>query len=236
MKKFVLCSSSLPTPCSDALVSLGFEPIHMPEYFRLQKPVASHPDMLLHIIGDKYVTTSEYYVIASEVFEKINSAGLSPVLTDEIPSPDYPNDVLFNALKLGGYLIGLEGAMSSKLKECAKSDSLSILNVKQGYSKCSVCKVSDNAIITSDSSIANAIRKKDIDVLEIRSGWVEIDGYDHGFIGGASGAFENKIFFCGNVLRHPDGERIYDFCKKHHKECICLSNDTLFDVGTLFFL
>ena len=96
MKKFVLTSSSIPRSCADALSERGFEVIPFPEYHRLQKPVASHPDMLLHIWNDKYITSAEYYSIAKVSFSRLNEAGLKPVLTDEHPLPDYPDDVLFN--------------------------------------------------------------------------------------------------------------------------------------------
>ena len=42
-----------------------------------------------------------------------------------------------------------------------------IINVKQGYAKCSICVVSDNAIITADKGIAKAAIQNRIDVLEI---------------------------------------------------------------------
>ena len=236
MKKFVLTSSSLPKNCASALSERGFEIIPFPEYHRLQKPVATHPDMLFHIWGDKYITSAEYYSIAKVSFSRINEAGLTPVLTDEHPLPDYPDDVLFNCLRLGDKLFGLEKKISHIIKEYAEGDSVAIINVKQGYTKCSVCKVSDDAIITADEGIAKAAAANGADVLKIREGYVGIDGYGYGFIGGASGATEDAVYFCGDVLSHPDGQKIADFCKKHSKRCISLSNDALFDVGTLFFL
>lgn len=236
MKKFVLTSSSLPKKCERSLSERGFELISFPEYFRLQKPVSSHPDMLLHILGDKYITSKEYYSIASDAFAKLNGAGLTPILTDERPSPEYPDDILFNSLRLGNKIFGLEKKMSKVIREYAKENSISVVNVKQGYTKCSVCKVSDNAIITADEGIAKAAASRGVEVLKIRDGHVDIDGYGYGFIGGASGATESAVYFCGDVFSHPDGKSIAEFCEKHSKECISLSNDTLFDVGTLFFI
>jgi hypothetical protein len=236
MKNIVLTSSSLPEICVRALGERGFELLVFPEYFRLQKPVASHPDMLLHILGDKYITSAEYYSLASNTFAKLNSAGFMPVLTDERPFADYPDDVLFNSLRLGNKLFGLEKKMSKVIREYAKENSIQIVNVKQGYTKCSVCKVSENAVITADDGIAKAVSACGVDVLKIRAGHVRINGYDCGFIGGASGASEEAVYFCGDVMSHPDGKSISEFCEKHEKECISLSNDTLFDVGTLFFI
>ena len=208
----------------------------MPSYKRLQAGVASHPDMLVFFCGDSYITTSEYYKEAKDVFEKINSLGYRAILTDELPSADYPNDIIFNALPLGEYVFGLKKNLSRELVKLAESFGMDTVNVHQGYAKCSVCKVSENAIITADSGIAKAAGERGIDVLEIAAGHVRLDGYDCGFIGGASGTDGENVYFCGNVLLHPDGKRIWEFCEKHKKDCVSLSNEPLFDVGTLFFL
>ncbi len=236
MKALVLASSSLSHACASSLRELGFEPIIMPEYNRLQKGVSSHPDMLAFIYGNKYICTSEYYSIAGEIFEKINSLGYSPILTHEIPSEKYPNDILFNALALGDKLFCLEKGISKEVIEFAKANEFQIINTNQGYTKCSVCKISDNAIITADRGISELAKANGIDVLTIREGHVNLDGYGYGFIGGSSGVYEDTVYFCGDIMKHPDGKEIAVFCEKHKKACISLSNEELFDVGTLFFL
>ena len=236
MKTLVLSSSALGEKVYSSLSSLGFEVLTMPPYHRLQEGVSSHPDMLIFPYGNKYVTSREYDSIAKNVFNKINSLGYTPILTYEVPEENYPFDVLFNALTLGNKIFCSEKALSKKVKEIAIESGLEIINVRQGYTKCSVCKISENAIITADGGIAETAKKYGVDVLEISEGHVQLDGYNTGFIGGASGMFDDAIYFCGDVMSHPDGEKIAKFCQKHNKRCICLSNEPLFDVGTLFFL
>ena len=236
MKALVLSSSALPPKCASYLSSLDFEVILMPPYERLQAPVSSHPDMLTFIHGDKYFCTKEYYAIAKDVFNKINHLGYSPIFTDEVPSKKYPNDILFNALTLGDKLFCSQKGASRELVKFANNNNLEIINTKQGYAKCSVCKISENAIITADKGISKLAKSNGIDVLTICEGDVELDGYGYGFIGGASGLFDNTVYFCGDIMKHPDGQRIAEFCMKHKKEYICLSDDKLFDVGTLFLI
>lgn len=236
MKALVLASSALSHECASSLRDLGFEPIIMPEYARLQRGVSSHPDMLAFIYGNKYICTKEYYSIAREIFEKINSLGYSPILTDEIPSEKYPNDILFNALALGDKLFCLEKGISRELIRFAKQNELQIINTNQGYTKCSVCKISDDAIITADKGISELAKSIGIDVLTVSEGHTRLDGYGYGFIGGASGVYEDTVYFCGDISKHPDGKQIVAFCEKHKKVCVSLSNEELFDVGTLFFL
>ena len=236
MKALVLASSSLSDSCEERLKELGFLPIKMPPYERLQKGVASHPDMLVFFMGNKYICTNEYYSSAKEVFEQINSLGYSPILSDEIPNDVYPNDIIFNALPLGDLIIGLESNLSVSLKREAASLGKKTVNVKQGYTKCSAAKISENAIVTSDSGIAGICSRHGIDVLKVSEGHVKLEGYSTGFIGGTCGIFEDAVYFCGSLSTHPDCEKIKDFCQKHEKRCISLSNEPLFDVGSLFFL
>lgn len=236
MKTLVLSSNSLSQACATSLFERGFTPITMPPYHRLQAGVSSHPDMLVFFCGNKYICNEEYYEVAKDAFEKINALGYSPIITNEIPQSNYPHDVMLNALKIDNKIFGLKKAMSKSLLSLAASNKLEVINVSQGYTKCSVCPISDNAIITADKSIANSAKAYGIDVLKIREGHVKLEGYNTGFIGGASGVFENTVYFCGDIYKHPDAADIINFCEKHQKSCISLSNEALFDVGSLFFI
>ena len=236
MKALVLASSALSSSCENKLREFGFDPLKMPPYGRLQRGVSSHPDMLVFFISDKFLCTREYYNEAKSVFRRIEALGYSPILCDEIPSEYYPHDVIFNALPLDTLIFGLESALSDTLRRIINASSKKIVNVKQGYTKCSVAKISENAIITADSGIAKSAASNGIDVLTISQGHVLLDGYNTGFIGGACGAFDDTVYFCGELSYHPDAEKIEDFCKKHKKSCVSLSNEPLFDVGSLFFL
>ena len=113
---------------------------------------------------------------------------------------------------------------------------MNVIHTNQGYTKCSVAVVSENAVITADKSIGSACRSFGIDVLTVCEGHVSLPPYDYGFIGGASGIKDDNVYFCGSLDRHPDGERIKEFSEKHGKAAISLSDGGLQDVGTLFFI
>ena len=153
MKNFVLASDTLSNAAKDSLISLGYTPLLLPKYNRLQEGVSSHADMLIFFLGRQYLCSKEYYSQARCVFEQIDELGYSPLFTEEIHGSVYPSDVLFNALLLGNRIYGLSSALSKKLTALANERKIEIVNVRQGYTKCSVCKVSENAIITADEGI-----------------------------------------------------------------------------------
>ena len=58
------------------------------------------------------------------------------------------------------------------------------INVSQGYSKCSLCIVNENSVITEDDGIAEVLKRHNMDVLKISAGDVLLSGLDYGFLGG----------------------------------------------------
>ena len=92
------------------------------------------------------------------------------------------------------------------------------------------------AVITEDASIERAMKENGVDVLRVAPGYVALDGYDRGFIGGASGADNENVYFCGDLSTHPNSNEIKEFCRQHGKNCVSLGSGRLYDVGTIFFL
>ena len=225
-----------PSAVRDALRKRGFDIVALPAFPRLPAPVSGHPDMLIFIARGALFTHSEYYSIARSQIDKIVAdLSLNLVMCDDDISPEYPHDVRFNLAFVGGHVIGLRAAVAHHILEFCDRQSIDFIDVRQGYSKCSVCIVSDDAIITADRGIARAARNVGIDVLEIVPGGVSLLGYDTGFLGGASGTDAENVYFSGNLASHPDAFAIESFCHRHGKSAVSLSTEPLFDGGTMFF-
>ncbi len=225
----------------DALLSglsaNGFTIVKIPPADYLSEGVASHTDMLIFIGFGRLFCHERYYEKNKELIESLVCiSGLDLVLSSEKTGEKYPLDVIFNACIIGDRLICNEKTVSGLILDSAKSENFEIINIQQGYTKCSVCPVGNGALITSDVSIAAACRTRGLDVLLISEGHISLPPYTHGFIGGASGICGDKIYFCGSLDSHPDGERIKKFCTEHGAEAICLSDKNLQDVGTIFFI
>ena len=226
----------MPDDAKRGIRENGFEIIELPPSPALQTQVASHPDMLIYF-GEKLITSEGYYAVAKLEIDKISRiSGKAVEFASEVIKPDYPFDVRFNAFEVGRCLFCSEKGVSGAVTDDAKRRGLDIVYVKQGYAKCSTVVVGENAIITADVGIANAARARGVYTLVVSSGGVTLDGYDHGFLGGASGAFGNKVYFCGDLERHPDCAKIVEFCEKHGKKVVSLSPSPLFDAGTIFFI
>ncbi len=220
-----------------ALKNMGAELFLMPPAPYLQKGVASHPDMLVFCGFGKLFCHERYYVENKSPIDLILSAsGLELALSQEEISEKYPHDVKFNAALVGKTLICNKKTVSRHILTAAENAGCKILHVPQGYAKCSTAIVSENAIITADKPIYEACIHSGIDALLVDSKGVDLPDYDCGFIGGASGSFADAVYFCGDISLHPDGKAINDFCEKHGRRVVCLSDKPLYDYGTIIFM
>ena len=188
----------------------------------LQKGVASHPDMTITPIGEKFVCCPESY----EYYEKFLHNRL--IMGARKLSSHYPNDVAYNVLIYKNKAFAKEESIDEVVLEELKKRKIELINVSQGYAKCS-CAVCENGVITADDGIFEKLIENDIKALKITPGYVTLHGYDYGFIGGASGMIDGKLTFFGDVSQHPDFDKICKFCDFDYVNDLPLT-----DVGTIF--
>lgn len=192
-----------------------FAVISLLPYNRLAPPVSCHPDMLMFVKDKTLVLHSGYYEENKELFLPFSE---HLILSHEDMGCRYPGDILFNALGIGNTLFGRCDFVSSHILGMFERT----VNVAQGYAACSTLVLSENAIITADSTIARAARDNSVNVLEIAPGHIALPGYHYGFIGGASFVYGSTVYFFGNTDDHPDSARIKDFIHDQGMELICL--------------
>ena len=119
--------------------------------------------------------------------------------------PAYPSDCLYNAACTGKYFIHKLSATAPELRRAAENAGMTLIDVPQGYAKCSVVVVDENTIITYDKGVAKACSAcPQLAVLLISPGHVALPGFDTGFIGGTSGRIGNTMIFNGDLSAHPD--------------------------------
>ena len=122
---------------------------------------------------------------------------------------------------------------SKTVSECLKPYLNGVLiDVPQGYTKCSVCVVTVSAIITADEVIAERCSSANMDVLRLSPGHITLEGYDYGFIGGAAFLLDDRtLAFTGTLDEHPDRDRILDFLQRHGVSAVFLTESPIFDIG-----
>lgn len=238
MRIFMICVCDYRTP-ADVLHTLKneFEVIQLPLDAALPAPVWGHSDLMIFRLDEYLVTRYKYYSIASREINLIcKKAGLKLILSDSAVGLKYPNDCGFCAAVSGKNIICRRSSTDREILRLACETGYKVLNVPQGYTKCSCAILADGAIITADRGIASVTLKNGIDTLLISEGHVNLPGYSYGFIGGATGLCGDTLYFCGDIKTHPDHEAIESFALKHKTKCVSLGNEQLYDVGSLIFI
>ena len=73
----------------------------------------------------------------------------------------------------------------------------------------------------------------ELDVLKVREGHVALPGFDHGFLGGASGLVGGELVFNGDLSAHPDFHLIEDFVISRGAGLKYFPGEPLSDTGSI---
>lgn len=230
--KNVLVDCRISKESIKTLESIGFRVIKIPKSNCFDEPICAHPDIFATKIGNTLLVDSAVaHLFDCRGEEKITFFDREAKTEKTFK---YPNEIEFNCAVVGKNMLCNEKHTNEHIKAFAEQNKIKIINVKQGYAKCSTCVVSENAIITEDESIEKEARKNGIETLKISKGHVLLSGYDYGFIGGASGLLnEGLLAFNGKISLHPEYLKIKKFCEERRVQTVELCEDKLCDVGSI---
>ncbi|ERI90806.1 hypothetical protein HMPREF1982_03844 [Clostridiales bacterium oral taxon 876 str. F0540] len=229
--KGVIVDYRIATIEKSNLEKLGYEVIVVPPSQNLYTAVCGHPDMLLHIIDKNTIIVHKDMEIS--FIKKLETFNYNIIISDNKLQDNYPFDIVLNAVNLPKIFIHNLKYTDTKLSRFI--DGKILKNVKQGYSKCSTAIVSENALITSDTGIANCAKEEDLDVLLLPPGDILLPGLNYGFIGGCCGLLEDSLLaFYGNLAHYSYGNEVLSFLKKHNVKPVFLSDSKLVDRGSIF--
>lgn len=223
----------------DALCMFGIDVTPIPICNCVDVRVSGHADISTHHLGGSNLivsadTYSETYNNLEKMSSKFGLGKWSIIRSSAAYDPNYPGDVHLNALRIGKFLFCNTNHTDVRLLEYCRENAVEIVHVNQGYSRCSVCVVSKSAAITADTGLAEAMEQKGIDVLKIRRGFIDLPGFDYGFIGGASGKISrDKLCFTGSLNDHPDKTIIENFIRSHGVEPVVLTSRSCIDIGSI---
>ncbi|MBU3182685.1 DUF6873 family GME fold protein [Clostridium psychrophilum] len=212
------------------LISKGYNLLICPPNNSLYEAVKGHPDMLMHILGNTIVVDKN---MDDEFIHKLVLQNYKIYKSTSTLKTKYPYDISLNSLSIGNLFIHSINFTDITLLSLLRNKKL--INVNQGYTKCSTCIVNDHAIITSDVSIAKVLILEKIDVLLIPPGDILLPGLNYGFIGGATGLIEDNVLaFYGHLDNYLYGKEVLAFLNKHMVEPVFLSTGKLIDRGSIF--
>jgi len=216
----------------DALSRNGYSVLLTKKLNSVCEAISGHADIQICKVGSKYIcepTVYDYYrgLIKDEYL----------IIGKKELKKEYPEDIAYNICTLDNFAIHNFKYTDTVVSEELKLNFYNLINVKQGYSKCSICKITENAFITADENIYRNAIQNNFDVLKINPGYIKLEGFEYGFLGGATGLIEKNILAVnGTLKKHPDYNNIKSFCSNYNIDILELSNETPVDIGSILKL
>ena len=216
-----------------SLESLHIKSILLPDNPDIDSRLSGHADLsILHAGGEKLFLAP--YLEGSAFAERMRIQGAELRFPVQRQKRDYPEDAQLNICISGKHMICNPKTADADIVVKLTSSGAKSISVRQGYSRCSVCIIDVDSIITADRGIAIAAESNGMHVLLIRPGYIRLDGYPYGFIGGASCKLaSDKLAFTGNLDAHPDREAILGFLSERGISPVYLSQEPAFDIGSM---
>lgn len=226
---YVLVAENFPEESAEKLKEYG-EVVRTKANKNVLRGLDSHPDILVHQLpnGDIVVDRDnfDYY---KEIFKDKKVMPSHSSL-----SAKYPGDIHLNAFAFKKIFIHNLKHTDQVILDYYKNEGFDLVNIKQGYAKCS-CLVTQDFVITSDRGIYESLKGL-IPIYKIDHKQIRLQNFNYGFIGGANGVLGKKIFFTGDFSHHSSHEEILKIIKKYNYEIKILSKDPIEDYGTIFFI
>lgn len=226
----ILCDNKMPGAAKVKLSAYG-EIVEFATEGITYDAISGHPDIF-------FCPTPAALIVAPNLpdgyFKILDQKGISYTSGQFPVGREYPESARYNALVTGSKMILNPDLCDLSIQQMnLKSE---IIPVKQGYTRCSLVSLPNNTFITSDHGIEKTLKQRDWEVLFVDPQGIKLQGFDHGFFGGACGIYKNLFFICGSLTFFKEQELIVDFIEKSGIQVVELYHGPLIDVGTILFL
>lgn len=220
------------------LLSFGFNLIPTEKVTALYEAVDGHPDIQFFLIENKLIAHKE---LSKNQMELLSKLGVSIVLGNSSLSLPYPGNIPYNALFAPDLLMhrldATDPVILNEITKLKKSREIMLINVRQGYSRCSCAYVGNNSYITEDTVMADKLLTLGKQVFYQKHSNVYLEGFDFGFIGGAISLIsihgEELVLISGSLDSYFYGKELMEFLKRRNIRYECIGEGKLMDRGTI---
>ena len=207
--------------------------------------ISSHPDIFFFQKDDTLIYAPN---APKRIVKELKKRKIKLIKGKKEVGKKYPETVPYNAVGIGNLLI-------HNLKhtdETILSSYENHINVNQGYTRCNLIALNENAFITSDVGIFNAVNSQQTtdnslypheslvetygrtSVLYIDPKQIKLEGQKNGFFPGCCGVWKNNLIVCGSTKNLKEKTELDKFLKDNNFNLIELYDGDLIDVGSIF--
>ena len=193
--------------------------------------ISGHPDIFIYQDRNQLVVAPNAPV---ELFEFLGSHNIAYLMGGKDVGHELDNSVQYNCLSTSQFLFHKSGFTDPLILEINKDKEF--ISLPQAYTRCNLVHLCEDKYMTSDRGIENVLLKKGLSCFYFNPEEITIQDHNNGFIGGAVGILDKRIFFNGNVELHADGQKLKEYLLNLDFDIINLSDVSLYDGGCIFFV
>ncbi len=230
--KYLLIDERMRDVEKQTMKNLGYELIEIKKSTNVYPEISSHVDIFACKVKDKIIVEKHIYDILKNKFKRKIIKGDSTVQNV------YPNDINYNVCIVGNKAIHNFKYTDSKIISELNKNNFELINVKQGYSNCSIAVIDENSIILSDKGLYNSLKNRGIDMLFLdyipNIKLLNENGeysQKNGFIGGAVSRIGDNIVVFGDLDKIDYDGKIKGFIKKRNLNIIDFKRLDVIDYG-----
>lgn len=230
--KYLLIDERMRDVEKQTMKNLGYELIEIKKSTNVYPEISSHVDIFACKVKDKIIVEKHICDILKNKFKRKIIKGDSTVQNV------YPNDINYNVCIVGNKAIHNFKYTDSKIISELNKNNFELINVKQGYSNCSIAVIDENSIILSDKGLYNSLKNRGIDMLFLdyipNIKLLNENGeysQKNGFIGGAVSRIGDNIVVFGDLDKIDYDGKIKGFIKKRNLNIIDFKRLDVIDYG-----
>lgn len=216
----------------ETLKSLGYNLIEVKKNNEIYPEISSHVDIFACKVKEKIIAEKRVYDILKNKLKRDIIQGNSNIHST------YPNDINYNVCIVGNRAIHNFKYTDTKIIEELNKNKFELINVKQGYSNCSIAVINENSIILSDRGMYNNLKNRGLDILfldyipDIKL-FNENREYSqkNGFVGGAISRIGNNIVIFGDLDKIDYDGKIKGFIEERNLDIIDFKKLDVIDYG-----
>lgn len=190
--------------------------------------LSGHPDIFLFQSESSIIYAPN---TPKSFIEQLRRENLNLVKGNKEIVKGYPDCAAYNAVTSEKYFIHNLTISDETLLKVAETKEK--INVKQGFTRCSLLHLKDEIFITSDKGIEKELIKNGCKVLYVNPEKILLPGCKHGFFGGCAGIYGNDFFVIGSLKYIDDGNSVKDFLAGCGMNLVELYEGPLFDGGSV---
>ena len=213
------------------LKELGYDLIEVPTNKNLYSEISSHVDIHVCKINENIILENSFYnYLNNDSYIRGNSSVYSK----------YPEDIQYNVCIVGDKAIHNFKYTDQKIVEILKENNYELIDVNQGYTKCSIAVIDENSIIISDKGLYDKLRNSGLDILyldyELNIKLLSENGYSskNGFIGGAISRIDDFIFVSGDLRKIDKENQIKEFIESKNLKIVDFKGLEVIDFGGIY--